>query len=333
MTPSSSGSLPATPLALVPAALRVLDQRRKLLLALAGVYLIWSSTYLAMRYAVAGLPPLLMGGVRFITAGVVLLAILRARGLPLPPRRVWLWSLPAGALLFLVGNGFVALAERKLSSGLAAVVCATMPLWAAALGLFTGARASRRELVGMLLGLGGVALLGGGDLGAGGLEAVLLVLAPVGWALGSLLGRKLAGHGMMAAATQMLCGGVLLLLTGLVLGERAPASPSAAALGALAYLIVFGSLLGFSAYTYLLQHARPALAMSYAHVNPALAVVLGAALGEHVGPEAIAATGLIAAAVAVMVTRRRPALAPAQGSGAADSTHRVSAPEASRSAR
>jgi len=292
-------------LATPPAAAPFWTARRKLLLALAGVYLIWSSTYLVMRVAVAGLPPLLMGSVRFITAGAVLLTLLRARGAAFPPARVWLLSLPAGALLFGVGNGFVALAERTLSSGLAATVCATMPLWAAALGALMGARATRRELVGMALGFAGVVLLGSGDLGAGGVPAILLLLSPLGWALGSLIGRKLAPYGMMAAATQMLCGGVLTLLAGLLLGERFPASPPAESVGALVYLIVFGSLLGFSAYTYLLQHARPALATSYAYVNPALAVLLGAALGEHVGPEAIAATALIAAAVAVLVTRRR----------------------------
>jgi drug/metabolite transporter (DMT)-like permease len=282
---------------------------RPVLLSLLAVYIIWGSTYLGMRVAVETIPPYLMGGLRFTIAGTILLAVLRLRGAALPSRGQWLRAAPIGILYFCAGNGLVGFAEQSIASGVAAVVCATMPLWAALLGPLFGVRPSRGEWLGLVLGFGGVVVLSlGSDLRGSSAGAALLLASPLAWAIGSLLARRLdQPRGLMAAAAQMLTGGLGMLAISQLLGESAVAI-SGRSVGALAYLIGFGSLLGFPAYTYLLGNARPALAMSYAYVNPALAVVVGALLGgEVLGPTTALATGLIVAAVAVMVRARVPA--------------------------
>ncbi len=280
---------------------------RKTLLALSLVYVVWGSTYLVMRFAVEGLPPLLMGGVRFVIAGVILVAFLRLRGEALPTVKQWLWSAPVGALFFLFGNGLVAIAEQKISSGIAAVVCATMPLWAAAMGPLFKERTSPREWVAMALGMAGVVILSAGaELRADLTSTLVLMIAPIAWALGSLLARRLPlPKGLMSAGAQMVTGGVILLLVALIHGERFPADPSFKSVASVVYLIVFGSLVAFSAYSYLLRNTRPAVAMSYSYVNPAIAVLLGAALGaEELHGNTLIATGLIIAATVVMVRAR-----------------------------
>jgi drug/metabolite transporter (DMT)-like permease len=277
---------------------------RRTLFALFLVYVVWGSTYLVMRFAVEGLPPLLMGGVRFVIAGVVLAAILKARGEALPTAKQWLFSAPVGILFFLFGNGLVAIAELKISSGIAAVVCATMPLWAAAIGPLFGERTTKREFVAMALGLSGVAILtAGAELRADLTSTLVLMAAPIAWALGSLLARRLPlPKGLMSAAAQMLTGGVALLIAAAFHGEQLPAEVPFKALVSVVYLIVFGSLVAFSAYNFLLRNARPAVAMSYSYVNPAIAVLLGAALGsEQLHGNTLIATALIVAATVAMV--------------------------------
>ena len=276
--------------------------------ALALVYTIWSSTYLAIRVVVHELPPLATGGVRFVLAGGALLGIQALRGAAWPTRREWLAAVPAGLLLFGVGNGFVMMSERSVPSSIAAVVCGTTPLWAGVLGPIFGERATRREWLGMVLGFAGVVVLvGGADLHADPLAATLLVLAPVGWAAGSLWARRLPiARGPSGAATQMVAGGVAMLALAPAMGEHLPASVSTGAVLAFLYLVVFGSLVAFSAYAHLVQSTRPALAMSYAYVNPALAVVLGATMGaEQVGAEVAIATLLIVGAVVVLIRGKR----------------------------
>jgi drug/metabolite transporter (DMT)-like permease len=275
--------------------------------ALGAVYFIWGSTYLAMRVAVEGLPPFFMASTRFVLTGLVLLAILKVRGAPWPTRREWLYAVPVGSLMFVLGNGTVAVAEQHISSGVAAVVCGTMPLWAGAMGPLFGERANRQEWLGLVLGFAGVAVLSlGGELRAHPFYAAILFAAPVSWALGSLLARKLPlAKGLMSAATQMVTGGVVMAFVSLVAGERVPTSPPTSALIAWAYLAIFGSLVAYSAYTYLLRHTRPAVATSYSYVNPVIAVAIGAVLGrEHVGPETIFAVLLIVAATVLVVLRR-----------------------------
>lgn len=275
--------------------------------ALGAVYFIWGSTYLAMRVAVEGLPPFFMASTRFIATGLVLLTILRVRGSPWPTVREWLWATPVGVLMFVLGNGTVAVAETHISSGVAAVVCGTMPLWVGAMAPLFGEKASPREWLGLGLGFAGVAILSlGGELRANPLYAAILFVAPVSWALGSLLARKLPlAKGLMSAATQMVTGGLVMGVVSLVAGEGVPTAPPTSALVAWAYLAVFGSLVAYSAYTYLLRNTRPAVATSYSYVNPVIAVMIGAGLGhEHVGPEIVVAVGLIVAATVLVVLGR-----------------------------
>lgn len=279
------------------------------LAALAAVYLIWSSTYFVIHVVVQFMPPLLTAGLRFVIAGLILLVLARGRGLAFPERAAWVRALPIGLLLFVCGNGFVSIASSHISSGVIAVVCGMMPIWGAVLGPLFGTKATPRELLGLIVGFVGVAVLAfGGALRADFLSTVLLLLAPLGWALGSLLVKKAnLGEGMMGAATQTLLGGVLLTIVGAFRGESMTFPVPTTAVAALAYLIFFGSVIGFTAYNHLLLHARPALAMSYAYVNPVLAVLLGAWLGnESVTMTTLAALALIVLAVLAIVTQPRP---------------------------
>ncbi len=286
---------------------------RATLLALATVYVVWSSTYLAVRIAVGahgsiGLPPMSMGGVRYLAAGLVLFVIARASGSAIPTTSEWLRTTPISILFFVMGNGFVAIACKSIDSGVAAIVCGTMPFWGAIIGRMFGARMRPREWIGLLLGVAGMVALGwGADFRADPRAWFLLGVAPIGWALGSVLLPKLAlPKGMMAAAAQMITGGLLMILLGLAMGERVADHVPARAWLAVVYLMIMGSLAGFSAYVYLLRHARPALAMSYAYVNPAAAVLLAAAMGDAVlRANTIAATGLVVMGVVIMMTKSR----------------------------
>jgi drug/metabolite transporter (DMT)-like permease len=273
------------------------------------VYLVWGSTYLAMRMVVEALPPFMMASVRFVLVGALLLGFLRLRGAPLPTRREWALSLPVGVLMFVLGNGTVEFAEQHISSGIAAVVCGTMPLCAAAMGPLFGEKTTSREWVGMALGFAGVAVLGfGKELRGDPVYTAMLCVAPVAWAAGSLLARKLPlPKGLMSAATQMLTGGAVMAVVSLWLGERVPTEiPLSAGLSWI-YLCVFGSLVAYSAYTYLLRTTRPAVATSYSYVNPAIAVGIGAVFGhETIGPEVIIAVVLIVLATALVVIGRTP---------------------------
>lgn len=282
------------------------------ILALLAVYLVWGSTYLMMRIAIETLPPFLMGGVRFLLAGGILYAVMRWRGAPAPTPTEWTGSARVGVLLFVAGNGFVAVAEQWVSSSLAAVVVATMPLWMALLGTFRGERPSRAEWTGLLIGFLGVGLLQiGGELHAAHAGALIILLAPLGWAVGSLWTRSLPlPAGPMASATQMITGGVAMLAVGLIMGERIPPAPSGRSLAALAYLVIFGSILAFSAYGYLLRNTRPALATSYAYVNPIVAIVLGMVFGgEKVGAVTWAAATVVLVGVVVLTRARSRAVA------------------------
>jgi hypothetical protein len=281
-------------------------------LSLATVYVVWSTTYLAVRYAVgsrsaAGLPPMSVGGLRYLSAGLVLAAFARLRGAPLPSRAQWMRTLPLSVLFFVMGNGFVALAERDLDSGVAALVCGTMPLWGAVLGLAFGDAVRVREWVGLAVGFAGMVALGSGaDLRASPVSWALLGVAPIAWAMGSVLARRLAlPAGLMAPAAQMIVGGALMLALGAATGERWPAHAPASAWWAVGYLALMGSLAAFSAYVYLLRNARAPVAMSYAYVNPAAAVLLAAAMGDaQLRFRTLAATVLVVVGVVVMVTRK-----------------------------
>ncbi|MBV8760366.1 MAG: EamA family transporter [Deltaproteobacteria bacterium] len=284
---------------------------RTLLLSLAAVYVIWGSTYLAMQIAIDGLPPLVMAALRFVVAGGILLAVAHRRGAAIPPLRDWLRVAPVGALLFLGGNGFVALAEQSVPSGGVAVVCATMPLWIGVLGSAVGVRPTGREWTALLLGFVGVVVLMGGPSLAGHPGHIVFAIgSPILWATGSLLSRRTKDVGgahasLVGPAVQMLTGGGVLAVAALVHGEHWPVHAPASAWLALVYLIVFGSLIGFTAYAWLLRNARPVVATSYAYVNPVLAVLIGAALhGEPLGWTTVIANVLIIAAIGLALTRR-----------------------------
>lgn len=280
-------------------------------MALLSVYVIWGSTYLGIRFALeGGYPPLLMGGGRFVLAGALMYGVLRWRGEPAPTRRQWSALALMGLLLMGLGNGMVTIAEQWVTSGLAAVAVASMPLW---MGLFTtlrGERPSRNEWIGMAIGFVGVVWLNAGSaLAASPQGLIALLIAPLAWAFGSVWsrGRDLPSP-FMSAAGQMLCGGAMMLVAGTVLGERLHTVPSTHGTLAVLYLVTFGSIIGFSAYIWLLRHVRPALASSYAYINPPIAVLFGALLaGERFSIHALGAMVVILAGVAtVTLTRARP---------------------------
>lgn len=280
-------------------------------MALLAVYVIWGSTYLGIRFALeGGYPPLLMGGGRFLLAGALMYGVLRWRGEPAPTKRQWMALALMGALLMGLGNGMVTIAEQWVTSGLAAVAVASMPLW---MGLFTtlrGERPSRNEWIGMAIGFVGVVWLNAGSaLAASPQGLVALLIAPVAWAFGSVWsrGRDLPSP-FMSAAGQMLCGGAMMLLAGGLLGERMHSAPTTHGTLAVAYLVTFGSIIGFSAYIWLLRHVRPALASSYAYINPPIAVLFGAWLaGERFSVHALGAMVVILAGVVIVtLTRSRP---------------------------
>ncbi|QEY61228.1 drug/metabolite exporter YedA [Metapseudomonas lalkuanensis] len=257
--------------------------------AFIALYLIWGSTYLAIRIGVESWPPLLMAGVRFVVAGALMYGFLRWRGAPNPTWQEWKSAAAIGFLLLSCGNGGVTLAEDLgVASGVAALAVATVPLFALLFGLIWGQRTSRLEWAGILLGLIGIGLLNlGSNLQASPLGAVLIIFAAAAWSFGSMWSKNLKlPAGPMASAVEMLAGGFALLAGSLLSGERMVAAPTLAGWGALAYLIVFGSIIAFSSYLYLLKNVRPAAATSYAYVNPVVAVLLGIAFaGETIGLE------------------------------------------------
>ncbi|MBX3204437.1 MAG: drug/metabolite exporter YedA [Labilithrix sp.] len=276
--------------------------------ALLSVYVIWGSTYYAMHVALGFLPPFLMAGARFVAAGTILLATLRLRGAALPTARQWAAAGVVGFLLLVLGNGFVAIAQRTVDSGVAATVVATMPLWAAGIGSAWGDRPTLREVVGLIAGFAGVAVLHrGGSLAFDHLDSLLLLFAPVAWAFGSQLSRRLpVPPGLMASAAQMIVAGAVMLALAAARGERPVGPPTFAGVAALVYLVLFGSLVGFTAYGYLLRTTRPSIATSYAYVNPIVALALGALLaGERFTPTKVVACLLTIAGVLIVSAPRR----------------------------
>jgi drug/metabolite transporter (DMT)-like permease len=278
-------------------------------LSLLAVYVVWGSTYLAIRVALEGFPPFLMASVRFLLAGAVLYLVLRLRGVPGPRRHQWGSAALVGGLLLLGGNGGVVIAEQWVASGLAALGVATVALWSAIFAGLWGQWPRRLEWVGLAVGFAGVALLNvEGNLRASPAGAVALLVATTSWALGSMWSRHLdLPPGLMASAAQMLAGGGLLLLASVAVGEHVPRAVPVRPLLALAYLVVFGSWVGFTAYLYLLRHVRPAVATSYAYVNPVIAMALGVAFaGERITLSEWVAMPVILGGVAlVMVAHGR----------------------------
>lgn len=265
--------------------------RSRLVAAFAAVYVLWGSTYVAIKFAVETLPPFTMAGVRFVTAGLLLLGWTRLRGAGRATARQWRNAAIAGAFLMMASNGLVCWAERRVDSSLAALLVATVPLWMMVLDWARpGGRApAGLTVLGVLTGLSGVAILvwptdAGVHADVPGVLALLT--ATVCWSTGSLFSRHadLPQSMLTATAMQMTCGGVLQFLLGTALGELAtfePARVTARSVWSLAYLLVAGSLLGFTAYVWLLRHTTPTRAATYAYVNPIVAVILGAWLADE----------------------------------------------------
>ena len=281
-------------------------------LALGAIYVIWGSTYLGMRIGLEAFPPFLMAGTRFLLAGGGLLLVLKSRGEPWPARAQWGGAALMGALLLGLGNGGVMFAEYKgVTSGLAALGIATVPLWTSLFGGLWGLWPTRREWLGLGIGFLGIVCLNlEGGLRGSPVGAAALVVSAVGWAFGSVWSRRLTlPTGAMAPAAQMLCGGAFLLLASTVRGEHLRHGLSGHDLHpllAFAYL-VFAAVVGYSAYAYLLARVRPALATSYAYVNPIIAVGLGALLaGEHLSMAGFAALALIVLGVGLTAFARTP---------------------------
>ncbi len=290
--------------------------RTRVLVALFIVYLVWGSTYLAIRYAIETLPPLLMAGVRFMSAGAILYAFMRLRGTPAPERSHWRGAAIVGGLLLLGGNGAVVTAERFVPSGLAALMIATVPLWMVLLDWWVpgGRRPTITVFAGIVLGLAGIVVLVGPTRSTLAIDprgAGLLVLATVSWATGSIVSRRLSlpPSPFMATAMEMLSGGAMLTAAGLAFGEVGRLDCDAISpksLAAFVYLIVFGSLIAFSAYIWLLREATPAVVSTYAYVNPVVALVLGGVLaGETFTPRMMGASSVILAGVVLITLPRR----------------------------
>lgn len=281
-------------------------------LGFAAVYILWGSTYLAIRFAVASMPPLLMAGTRHLIAGALLYTVMRLRGAPRPTRINWRSATLLGALLLLGGNGLVSMAEESVPSGITALMVAAVPFWMVLLNaLEQKLRPRISVLAGLVLGVTGLTILvfptgGHAPDHVDPLGILMLLGATFSWAVGSLYAHRAAlpASTFLGIAMEMIAGGVLCWLVGLAIGEGAGLHPDAftgKSLAAVTYLVFFGSLLGFSAYVWLLKVTTPASASTYAFVNPVIAVLLGWAFaGEALtwrialaGATIVAAVGLI----------------------------------------
>jgi drug/metabolite transporter (DMT)-like permease len=310
--------IPAKESLMTTAAAAAKKHTLTIILAFAAIYLIWGTTYLGMRIAVETLPPFLMAGTRFLTAGFVLFITLRLTGTPMPRRLEWRSALIIGALLLVGGNGLITWAEQQVPSSTASLVIATVPLWIALFDwmVFKEGRPGPRVTAGLLLGLVGIGLL----VGPGQLQGtavfsttalLVLLLAPLLWSMGSLYSRGavLPENAFMAPAIEMIAGGALLLFVGLLLGEWRGLDTSAfsgRSLAAMAYLTIFGSIIAFPAYVWLLQNVAASKVATYSYVNPVIAVFLGwLILDELITPTTLVAVVAIVIAV-ILITTGKP---------------------------
>jgi drug/metabolite transporter (DMT)-like permease len=291
----------------------------RLYASFASVYVLWGSTYVAIRYAIETLPPFLMAGARFLISGSILYAWARLNGTPAPARREWRTAAIVGALLLLVGNGGVVLSEQRIPSSLAALLVSGTPMWMTVIDWIfgSGPRPRGTTVVGLVLGMAGVAILvSPADFGSmpsvDPRGAALVLVASMSWASGSIYSRHapLPASPTLTTGMEMLAGGTLLLSVGLLTGEPAKLIASTVTLRsvlAVVYLIGAGSLLGYTSYVYLLKNTTPARATTYAYVNPAVAVLLGWALaGEPITFRMLGAGSIIIVAL-IMITRSKAA--------------------------
>jgi drug/metabolite transporter (DMT)-like permease len=295
-------------------------QRWKILLAFATIYLVWGSTFLAIRVGVHEVPPFLFAGMRFFTAGIILYLWMRAQGTASPTPREWAAATLLSVLIFVMDYGLLFWAEQRVPSGIAAVMMATIPVFTALaeILLLRTQKLTFRLAFALLVGLGGVAVLvsrsasfGEGPINTSG--AIALVVAAISWSLAAVLIRKLPlpASKVMSSGAQMLVGGLLLTLTAALLGEFKGfhiQAISTRAWFALAYLVAAGSIVGFTAYVWLIHHESPTKVGTYAYVNPAVAVILGYFLGgEVLGARTLLGTLLVLVSVVVITTTPKAA--------------------------
>ena len=285
--------------------------RRTVFAALLGVYVAWGATYVAIAIAVRTLPPLLTGGVRFVTAGTLLYGVMRLRGDRPPTPMEWRNTALVGALLLSCGNGLVSLVSRSVASSLIALIIALTPLFVSGFNFMVSReRPTPRALVAMALGLTGVfVLVGTPDRRslASVTEIKMILGAILSWSVGSVLARRIAlpSSSAMSTVAQLLVGGATLIVCGMLRGELGHvdlAKASFESLLALLYLVFIGSIVGFGAYAFLLKHTQPSVATSYAYVNPLIALVLGHSIArEPIDARTLVGAGIVVAAVVLLV--------------------------------
>ncbi len=264
-----------------------MNSKHKSLLIIACLfctYFFWGSTYLALKFGIESFPPFMLVGIRFTIAGIILYAAMRLLGSPNPTRAQWLGAGALGILLPVFGNGTVTFVQQTVSSSIAALSIATAPIWMAIFSSFWGHKISRQEWAGIAVGLAGIVLLNmGGSLHGDMTSALLLIFAAASWSFGSVLSKHIPmPQGLMAAACQMLIGGLVMLIASTLYGERWPQVISAKSWWALVFLVVLGSLVSYSAYMYLLKTVRPLAASSNTFVNPVVAFIVGIWLANEV---------------------------------------------------
>ncbi len=286
--------------------------------AFAAIYLIWGSTYLAIRFSLETLPPLLTAGIRFLIAGAVLYTLARRQGAVSPTRAQWRSAVLLGFILFVLNNGSLMWAETRVSSGMAALLIATVPIWMVLLGwlAFRGERPGRQVFTGLLVGLVGVILLvrpGETGQAVDTLGALALLFAAFAWALGSLLSRRLdtPKSPLLGAGMNLIAGSAILMVVSAVTGEMAAFNPLAVSLKSalsVVYLAIFGSIIAFGAYMWLLSTVPANQVATYAYVNPVVAVLLGGLFAdEPLTPQTLIAAAVIVTAVVLITTARRRA--------------------------
>jgi len=261
------------------------SERFKVGLALLSTYTIWGSTYLGMTYALQSFPPLHLAALRFLAASVIMMLFMRWRGASFPTAREFMGGMGVGMILLGLGNGGVVLGlHYNIPTGLTALILASSPIWAALFAGFWGLWPNRREVIGLLVGFCGVIVLRfDGQIQAAPIGFIFLMLAAMGWSMGTVLipRVKQSANAYMASGAQMLGASVTLFAAALFTGEQMTATLTTTSLWAFGYLLVFGSLIGFTAYSYLVPRVRPALAISSAYVNPMVAVLLGTLLNHE----------------------------------------------------
>jgi len=304
---------------MTPAAVAQRNKTR-ILLAFAAVYVLWGSTYLAIKYAVASFPPFALGATRFFVAGLALYAFARWRGQPAPNRTEWRNAAITGVLMLAFGNGAVIWSEQMVPSGIVAIIVATVPLWMVLMDWLRprGVRPKRMMFVGLTLGLVGIAIL----IGAGArghvppAGALVLMVGSISWAIGSILTRhtERPRSAFVYSALQMLAASAAFTVMAFASGELRGFSADRVTMGGIVgwvYLIIFGSLIGYTAYIYLLGNVSAAKAATYAYVNPVIAVLLGWAFAhEPIGARSVVAAAIILAGVAIITTARSSSAQP-----------------------